>query len=209
MKANIKLEPVTALYIRTSTSKQDTGADAQLNKLLNFMSDSGITDYVIYEDRGVSGAKAKRPEFNKMIADIKANKVKSVVTYSISRLGRQAHILNDFRRLLDAKGVSLVMLEENISTDTLNGKFIFQIHGCVAELGRDQIARATIAGLEEARRKGKTWGKPKTRPSKKIRKLHDEGLSLRAIAKECGCSLGSVQAEIKQKKAGRDIINWG
>ena len=37
MKASIKLQPVTALYIRTSTDKQDTGADMQLNELTKFI----------------------------------------------------------------------------------------------------------------------------------------------------------------------------
>ena len=57
MKLNIKLDPVTALYIRTSCNKQDSGADTQLNELTKFMAQSGIEDYVVYKDKAVSGAK--------------------------------------------------------------------------------------------------------------------------------------------------------
>ncbi|MBT7609985.1 MAG: recombinase family protein [Bacteriovoracaceae bacterium] len=208
MKVTINLKAITALYIRTSTDKQDNGADTQLNELMKFIEKEGITKYQIYEDKGVSGAKEKRPAFDLMKKDIRSGKIGSIITYSISRLGRKAHILTELRRLIDTKGVALIMLEENINTSTIDGNFIFHIHGAVAELNRDQIAKSTIAGLEEARRKGKVWGKPKTRPSEKIRKLHKKGDSLRTIAKKCNCSLGSVQAEIRLVKAGRDIIRW-
>ena len=208
MQANIKLRPVTALYIRTSTNKQDTGAETQLNELTKFMAQSNIENYVIYEDKGISGAKEKRPAFDEMKQDIRKGKIKSVVTYSLSRLGRKSHILSELRRLLESKGVSLVMLEEKINTSTVDGSFMFQIFGAVAELNRDQIARATVAGCEEARRKGKVWGWKKTRPSAKIRRLYQQGESYRSIAEKCDCSKGAVQAEIQQLKAGRDIIKW-
>ena len=208
MKASIKLQPVTALYIRTSTDKQDTGADMQLNELTKFMEKSDIENYVIYEDKAVSGAKAKRPSFDLMKQDIRKGKIKSVVTYSLSRLGRKCSILTDLRRLLDQKNVSLVMLQEKIDTNTIDGNFMFHIHGAVAELNRDETRRNTLAGCETARKKGKVWGKPKTRPSEKRRKLHGQGASIRNIAETCGCSKGSVQAEIKLLKEGRPIIQW-
>ena len=209
MKLNLKLRPITALYVRTSTDKQDNGADTQINELMKFIEKEKITNYKIYEDKGVSGAKEKRPAFDLMKKDIRSGKINSVITYSISRLGRKAHILTELRRLLESRNVALIMLEENIDTSTIDGNFIFHIHGAVAELNRDQIAKATIAGLEEARRKGKTWGKPKSRPSEKIRKLYAKGLSQRVIAEKCKCSRGSVRAEIDLVKAGRDIIRWG
>jgi len=208
MRLTLKLKPVIALYVRTSTDKQDNGADTQLNELMKFCKQEGIENFQLYEDRGISGAKDKRPAFDLMKKDIKSGAIKSVVTYSISRLGRKAHILSELRRLLDSKGVALIMLEEKIDTSTIDGNFIFHIHGAVAELNRDQIAAATIAGLEEARRKGKHWGWKKSRPSEEIRKLYQEGLSYRKIAKACECSLGSVQAEIRLLKAGRVSIGW-
>jgi len=208
MKANIKLAPKTALYIRTSTNKQDTGADMQFNELTKFLAQSEIEDYVLYEDKGISGAKENRPAFNLMKQDIKKGKVKSVVTYSLSRLGRKCSILSDLRRLLDSKHVPLIMLQEQIDTNTVDGNFMFHIHGAVAEHARDETRRNTIAGCEEARRKGKVWGFKKTRPSARIRRLHQQGESIRSIAAKCNCSKGAVQAEVKQLKQGREIIKW-
>jgi len=208
MKASIKLQPVTALYIRTSTNKQDTGAETQFNALSKFMAESDIENYVVYEDKAVSGAKEKRPEFDLMKQDIKKGKIKSVITYSLSRLGRKCGILTDLRRLLDQKNVPLIMLQEKIDTNTIEGNFMFQIHGAVAELNRNEIRRSTLAGCANARKKGKVWGWPKTRPSEMIRKLFKQGASIRNIAETCGCSTGSVQAEIRLLKSGRPIIQW-
>ena len=208
MKLNIKLDPVTALYIRTSCNKQDSGADTQLNELTKFMAQSGIEDYVVYEDKAVSGAKDSRKEFNLMKQDIKKGKIKSVITYSLSRLGRDVGFLTEFRRLVDSKGIPLIMFLDGFSTKSPNGKFMFHIHSVMAEQARDDLVKSTIAGCELARKKGKVWGWKKTRPSEKIRKLHGQGASIRNIAETCGCSKGSVQAEIKLLKEGRPIIQW-
>jgi DNA invertase Pin-like site-specific DNA recombinase len=55
-------------------------------------------------------------------------------------------------------------------------------------------------GLANARAKGKIIGRKKQRNSDMIRALRKKGLSYRAISDLCGCSHGSVHAEVLAMK---------
>lgn len=72
---------VTALYARTSTSMQASGLDAQVRALRRYCAQKEITDYVIYEDDGISGAKASRPALDRMMKDVEEGKIERVVVY--------------------------------------------------------------------------------------------------------------------------------
>ena len=57
-----------------------------------------------------------------------------------------------------------------------------------------------LFGLANARAKGKIIGRKKQRNSDMIRALRKKGLTYRSIADLCGCSHGSVHAEILAMK---------
>ncbi|MBQ7605205.1 MAG: recombinase family protein, partial [Firmicutes bacterium] len=86
-------EGITALYARLS---QEDKADGESNSIANqkrimerYCRDHGITAYRHYdEDDGYSGTNFNRPGFQRMLADIKAGKIKRVVVKDMSRLGR-------------------------------------------------------------------------------------------------------------------------
>ena len=45
------------LYARTSTNRQEKGLEAQVRALKSFAEQRGITDFDIFSDEGISGAK--------------------------------------------------------------------------------------------------------------------------------------------------------
>ena len=71
------------------------------------------------------------------------------------------------------------------------------------------ISERVKAGLANARAKGKLIGRKKLRNSEMIRALRKKGLAYRAIAELCGCSHGSVHAEIlamKKEDAAKKLL---
>ena len=86
-------EGITALYERLS---QEDKLDGESNSIANqkkilerYCKDHGITAYRHYdEDDGYSGTNFNRPGFQRMLADIKAGKIKRVIVKDMSRFGR-------------------------------------------------------------------------------------------------------------------------
>ena len=93
MTANTyKPEQITALYARLS---QEDALDGDSNSIVNqkavlskYAADNGFTNPVFFIDDGVSGVTFDRPNFNRMIAEIEAGNVGTVIVKDMSRLGR-------------------------------------------------------------------------------------------------------------------------
>ncbi len=87
-----KPEQITALYARLS---QEDALDGDSNSIVNqkavlskYAADNGFTNPVFFIDDGVSGVTFDRPNFNRMIAEIEAGNVATVIVKDMSRLGR-------------------------------------------------------------------------------------------------------------------------
>ena len=72
----------------------------------------------------------------------------------------------------------------------------FQMCGVFAEFERSMIQERVKAGIERARAQGKTLGRPKVPPItiRKIKALRATGLSMQAVSKKTGVSVGKVHA---------------
>lgn len=193
-----KPKKFTAAYARTSTAMQATGLDAQVRALRRYCTDRGITDYVIYEDDGISGAKKSRPALNRMMKDVEEGRIDRVVVYSFSRYARSTSHLLQALNTFKEKEVAFVSITENIDTDTPLGVAVFSIISAISQLERDLIRERVINGLKAAKERGVRIGRKKTRPSALIRRLRSKGLTFRDIANLANCSQGSVALEIKQ-----------
>src|SRR5215212_9733061 len=99
----------TAIYLRVSTSKQDT--DNQRRELEAVAKRSGWEIVKIYEDAGVSGAKGrdKRPGLDAMMKAVNAKEFEMVATWSVDRLGRSLTDLLSILQGLHEKGVGLFL----------------------------------------------------------------------------------------------------
>jgi hypothetical protein len=77
-----------AIYLRVSTSRQDT--DNQRRELEAVADRSGWTVVKFYEDAGISGARGrdKRPGLDAMMKAVNAREFDMLATWSVDRLGR-------------------------------------------------------------------------------------------------------------------------
>ncbi len=187
----------TAIYLRTSTNRQEKGLEAQRRELIAYCRDKGIDEYQIYEDAGVSGAKSKRPALDALMIDCRQGKVKTVIVYSFSRFARSTvHLLaalEEFQRL----NVGFISQSENLDTTSAMGRAFFTIISAISQLERELVSERVRVGLNNAKAKGKRIGRPKTRPSELIRALRREGRTYQEIGRLAKCSQGAITDELK------------
>lgn len=131
----------TALYIRTSTERQVGGLESQRRALESYCEAQKITDYKIFEDFGVSGAKARRPGLSSLLDAAQRGELRSVLVYSLSRLARSTKHLLDTLELLSREGISFVSLTEKIETETATGRAITTILSSISQLERQALSR--------------------------------------------------------------------
>ena len=157
------------LYARTSMADQNT--ETQLMALRDYCSRMGYQITSEYVDNGFSGKDDKRPQFERLLGDVRANKVDCVLVYKLDRIGRSLkHLLNLFEEF-KSKEVEFISLTQNINTNTPEGKMFWQMLGVFAEYERELIVARTLAGLNRARRQGKVLGRPLGSIDKKRRRL--------------------------------------
>ncbi|MDQ2791697.1 MAG: recombinase family protein [Actinomycetota bacterium] len=129
----------------------------------------------IFVDRA-SGKLARRPELDKALLSASRTGDQLVIT-KLDRLGRSLEHLIELSKLLQTRGVDLVVLDQGIDTSTAVGRMFFQILGSIAEFEHALMSERTIDGLAAARARGRTGGqKPKLGPRqvRLARQMYDE-----------------------------------
>ena len=84
----------------------------------------------------------------------------TLVVWKLDRLARSLKQLIETVELLAGRGIGLRSLTESIDTTTAGGKLVFHVFGALAEFERSIIRERTKAGLEAARARGRTGGRP-------------------------------------------------
>lgn len=157
------------LYVRTSMTDQNP--ETQLIALKDYCSRMNFQIKAVYVDNGFSGKDDKRPEFERLLSDIRANNVGCVLVYKLDRIGRSLkHLLNLFEEFKN-RGIEFISMTQNINTNTAEGKMFWQMLGVFAEYERELIVARTKSGLERAKRQGKILGRRNGSKDKKRRRL--------------------------------------
>jgi DNA invertase Pin-like site-specific DNA recombinase len=192
-----------ALYLRVSTSKQDT--HNQRRELEAVAARSGWEIVRVFQDNGISGAKGRdgRPGLDAMLKAVNAREFDLVAAWSVDRLGRSLTDLLSILQHLKDKGVDLFLHQQGLDTSTTAGKAMFQMLGVFAEFERGIIKERVNAGLARARANGtklgrgnrkdgkasadeKRWGMSTAAMEKKIKALHRSGMGMLRIGRELG-----------------------
>ena len=191
------------LYTRVSTQDQNT--ESQTRALTDWCAKQGIMNYEIYTDHGISGSKESRPALNEMMVRVEKGDCEQVIVFSFSRFARSvSHLLKALQKFKD-KGVRFHSITEALDTNSPMGMALFTILGALAQLERELIRERVMAGLRNARAKGKILGRVRKRNSALIESLLEAGLSFREISKVALCSHGSVSAQKKEWLAKKKL----
>src|SRR6202790_490283 len=144
-----------AIYARVSTFDQQP--ENQLQELRRYVEARGWTA-VEHVDRGISGAKDRRPALDQLLTDARRRRFDVLVVWRLDRLGRNLKHLITLLDDLQALGVAFVSLAEGIDATTPAGRLQMQILGAIAEFERGRIRERVVAGLQRARTQGKRLG---------------------------------------------------
>ena len=87
----------------------------------------------IYADKGISGYKSKRPEFQRLLTDARAGKFDLVVVKSISRFARNTETMLKVTRELKALGTGVFFQLQNINTLEGTGELLMTIMSAFAQ----------------------------------------------------------------------------
>ena len=190
-----------ALYCRVSTLDQTI--DNQLIELRDHCSKMGWEVVKEYADEGLSGtlSRDKRPALNALIKDAYRKRFDPVVCWDISRIGRSMKELILFLSDMKDRGIGICSVRQGFDTSTSMGEIMFQFVGNLSSWERQMIRERTLAGLERARREGKTLGRIKVtndRMTATIIELRNDKKSIRQIASEVGVSTATVHRQLKK-----------
>jgi DNA invertase Pin-like site-specific DNA recombinase len=187
-----------AIYARVSTTGAGQSPEMQLRELREYSDRRGWQIAGEYVDAGISGAKDRRPELDRMMADAHKRRFDVVAVWKFDRFARSvSHLLRalDTFRVL---GIEFVSLSESLDTATPAGRMVFTVLGAVAELERSLIAERVRAGLRNARAKGRKLGRPRVAvDAAQIARLRSQGASWRDISKQLGVSIGTAHAAMR------------
>lgn len=86
------------------------------------------------EDLDQSGAKANRPGFQKILADIEAKRTDGIAVAKLDRFSRSVSDAAQALKRIDAAGGALLSAEDSLDTSTAMGRFALHMMLAIAEL---------------------------------------------------------------------------
>jgi site-specific DNA recombinase len=114
-----------------------------------------------YDDLGYSGATTNRPAYQRLMADIEAERVDVVLVYKLDRMSRSQADVVRLLEFLDEHGVEIKSITQNFDTVTPMGRFGMGMISLVAQLEREQTAERVRDKIHASRRRGIwTGGRP-------------------------------------------------
>ncbi|MBR6825750.1 MAG: recombinase family protein [Oscillospiraceae bacterium] len=158
-----KNENMIAIYSRKSkfTGKGESiGNQVELCKeyVRNMFGPEYVDRCVVFEDEGFSGGNLQRPDFKRMMEDVRKRKFKAIVVYRLDRISRN---INDFTGLIDELtklDVSFVSIKEQFDTSTPMGRAMMFIISVFSQLERETIAERIRDNMHELAKTGRWLG---------------------------------------------------
>ncbi len=188
------------LYARVSTHEQEP--EVQLAALRAHAAQRSLTVVEEFVDRGISGAKDRRPALDRLMQAAWDGRFQAVLVWRFDRFARSVkHLISALDRFRSLN-VEFISLQEQFDTSTPIGRAMFTIIGAMAELERDIIGERVKAGLDRARAKGVRLGRPSVRVDREeLSGLRSQGLSIGQIAKRSRCSPATIRRRLREAAA--------
>lgn len=170
-------------YARVSTQDQNPALQIDALKALGCEK--------VYVEKA-SGAQRERPELRNAIEYCRQGD--TLVVWKLDRLARSMKQLIETVEQLNDDGIGFRSITEAIDTTTAGGKLVFHIFGALAEFERSIIRERTQAGLNAAKTRGRTGGRPS--------KLQDSDLKVAKTLLNAGeFTVGEIAAKLQVSPA--------
>jgi DNA invertase Pin-like site-specific DNA recombinase len=188
----------TAIYARVSTRERGQDTQNQLHQLRGFAARQGwvVThEFVDYE----SGSTDDREQFQAMFQAASRRQFDVLLFWSLDRFSREGvfETLTHLNRLTGYGVRYRSFTEQWFDSCGIFRDAVISIMATLAKQERVRISERTRAGLERARREGKTLGRPKVEVNAaEIRGLRAQGLSWTAVSAQTGVARATCQRAV-------------
>ena len=141
-----------AIYARKSVFREDSiSIESQIE---HCQYEAKGEETIVYSDNGFSGKNTDRPEYQRMIEDIKSKKINKVIVYKLDRISRS---ILDFSRMMDLfqkMNVAFVSATEHFDTSSPMGRAMLNICIVFAQLERETIQQRVAEAYASRSNKG-------------------------------------------------------
>ena len=193
-------------YARVSTDDQELSL--QIDSLIAH----GVERNLIFTDK-ISGAKSGRPGLDNCLTVLERGD--TLLVWRLDRLGRSMSHLVKLIEELRERGVGFRSVSDGvIDTTSASGELIFHIFSALAQFERRLIQERTRAGLEAARARGRTGGRPRIELNKArvlaAQKLRaDHTLSIDQICETLRISRSTYYRYVQLNRSSSGSLNGG
>ncbi|WP_460703877.1 recombinase family protein [Luteococcus sediminum] len=186
-------------YARVSTRQQST--DRQEVDLLA----AGVRHDDLYIDRGVSGVRASRPQFDRAIRALIEGD--TLVITTLDRLGRSTQNMLALANKLSSRGAGLRVLNlggGDVDTATPTGSMLFTIMAALAQMEHEIKRERVTDSINKRREAGQDLGgRPRRITDSKVRsalRLIEGGDPAAQVARDLGMSRATLYRRSKTLK---------
>src|SRR5438445_5145692 len=111
-----------------------------------------------YDEGGFSGATMDRPALQRLLADLTAGRVDTIVVYKIDRLTRSLADFAKIVEILDTSGASFVSVTQQFNTTTSMGRLTLNVLLSFAQFEREVIGERIRDKIAASKKKGMWMG---------------------------------------------------
>ncbi len=171
-------------YARVSTVGQSL--DVQLEKLKGYGCEK------VYKEKR-TGTTADRPQLKAILDYVREGDL--LVITKLDRLARSTYHLTQIAEGLKAKGVGLVVLDQNIDTSTPTGKLLFNVLASIAEFETEIRKERQLEGIQKAKENNVKFGAPPKMKPKQVEEMKQRrvsGIPIKELMSTYGISKATV-----------------
>ena len=154
----------TAIYVRLSieNSGKDDDGDSIANQIsfckAYLAEHTDLKLYDIYEDNGEKGTNFDRPEFKRMMDDIRSGKVKCVLVKDLSRFGRDYIEAGEYlEKIFPFMGIRFISITDgydSLTCDDAEGALMIPLKNMINDVYAKDISRKIITSFRARQEKG-------------------------------------------------------
>lgn len=197
----------TAIYVRISLDMtgQKLGVKRQEEDCRAYCKARGMHVVEVYVDNDVSATSNKiRPEWQRLLADVRAGSIDAIVVWHIDRMTRKPRELEDVIDLADAHGLQLGTVTGDVDLATPTGRMVARIMGAAARHEAEHKGERQRRALRQAAEAGrpKIGGRRAFGyDSDGVTVRHDEAEIIREAARRvlAGETLRSVAIDLNER----------
>ena len=154
----------TAIYVRLSieNSGKDDDGDSIANQIsfckAYLAEHADLKLYGIYEDNGEKGTNFDRPEFKRMMDDIRSGKVKCVLVKDLSRFGRDYIEAGEYlEKIFPFMGIRFISITDgydSLTCDDAEGALMIPLKNMINDVYAKDISRKITTSFRARQEKG-------------------------------------------------------